>query len=59
MATYAVSAVMFNHVISAFEAVWTSTRQTGKKEEVKTSVNLNYGKHARYGLSGITFSIRF
>ena len=58
MATYAVSAVMFNHVISAFEAVWTSTRQTGKKEEVKTSVNLIYDKHARYGLGGISFSVR-
>jgi len=58
MATYAVSTVMFNHIISGFEAVWTSARQTRKKEEVKTSVNLIYDKHARYGLGGISLSIR-
>ena len=59
MATYAASAIMFNHVISAFEAVWTATRQSRKNKPIETSANLIYDKHAQYGIGGISFSVRF
>ena len=56
LATYAVSAVMFNHVISAFEAVWTSTRNP-KIQSFDTSTRLLYNKNSKYGIGGISFSI--
>ena len=59
MATYAASAIMFNHVISALEAVWTSTRQSRKNKSVETSAKLIYDKHAQYGIGGISFSVIF
>ena len=59
MATYAASAIMFNHVISAFEAVWTATRQSRKNKPIETSAKLIYDKHAQYGIGGISFSVRF
>ena len=59
MATYAVSAVMFNHIISAFEAVWSSTRQSIGTPMVDTSVKLIYDKHSQFGIGGVSFSVRF
>ena len=59
MATYAVSAVMFNHIISAFEAVWSSTRQSIRTPMVDTSVKLIYDKHSQFGIGGVSFSVRF
>lgn len=59
MATYAVSAVMFNHILSAFEAVWTSTRKTRETKPIDTSVKLIYDKYAQYGVGGVSFSINF
>ena len=58
MAKYAVSAVMFNHVISALEAVWsTQIRNRPKKErKVQTNVGLLYNQHAKYGVGGIAVS---
>ena len=59
MATYSVSAVMFNHIISAFEAVWSSTSQSRKNKTIETSAQLIYSKYANYGIGGISLSIRF
>jgi len=59
MATYSVSAVMFNHIFSAFEAVWSSTSQSRNNETIETSAKLIYNKYADYGIGGISFSIRF
>ena len=43
MANYAVTAIMFNHVISGIEAVITNQRQARKKaEQSKTEVGLYY-----------------
>ena len=58
MASYAVSAIMFNHILSAFEAVWTSTRRPGKTQPVESSMKLIYDKHARYGIGGLSFSVQ-
>ena len=61
MAKYAVSAVMFNHVISALEAVWaTQIRNRPKKEQkVQTNVGLLYDQHATYGVGGIAVSLHW
>ena len=61
MAKYAVSAVMFNHVISALEAVWsTQIRNRPKKEQkVQTNVGLLYDQHAKYGVGGIAVSLQW
>ena len=61
MAKYAVSAVMFNHVISALESVWsTQVRNRPKKEQnVQTKVGLLYDQHANYGVGGIAVSLHW
>jgi|TARA_B100000959_G_scaffold584_1_gene588 antitoxin component YwqK of YwqJK toxin-antitoxin module len=57
MATYAVSAVMFNHVISALEAVWTSQSNARKKKTYDTSIGLFYNKNTQYGIGGLSVAI--
>ena len=61
MAKYAVSAVMFTHVISALEAVWsTQIRNRPKKEQkVQTNVGLLYDQNAKYGVGGIAVSLHW
>jgi len=61
IAKFAVSAVMFNHVISALEAVWsTQIRNRPKKEQkVQTNVGLLYDQHAKYGVGGIAVSLHW
>lgn len=56
MASYAVSAVLFNHVVSALEAVWTAGRNNEKKK-LDTSLGLMYNKSAPYGIGGVSFSM--
>ncbi|NQT96730.1 MAG: hypothetical protein HQ562_03210 [Candidatus Marinimicrobia bacterium] len=58
IAGYAVTAVMFNHVISAIEAVYSSQSQA-RKRNTDTSVGLIYDRNARYGVGGLAFSMRF
>jgi len=61
MAKYAVSAVMFNHVISALEAVWSTQirNRTKKERKVQTNVGLIYNQHAKYGVGGIAVSLHW
>lgn len=59
IAGYAVTAVMFNHVISAVEAVYSSQAQARKRNTIDTSVGLIYDRNARYGVGGLAFSMRF
>jgi len=61
MAKYAVSAIMFNHVISALESVWsTQIKNRPKKEQkVKTNLGLLYDQHAKYGVGGIAVSLHW
>ncbi|MBC8402724.1 MAG: hypothetical protein H8E14_14655 [Candidatus Marinimicrobia bacterium] len=58
IAGYAVTAVMFNHVISAIEAVYSSQAEA-RKRKTDTSVGLIYDRSARYGVGGLAFSMRF
>ena len=57
MATYAVSAVMFNHVISALEAVWTTQSNARHEKTYDTSIGLYYNKNTKYGIGGLSFAI--
>jgi hypothetical protein len=61
MAKYAVSAVMFNHVISALEAVWSTQirNRTKKERKVQTNVGLLYNQHAKFGVGGIAVSLHW
>ena len=61
IAKFAVSAIMFNHVISAMEAVWSSqTRNRPKKEKkVQTNLGLLYNQHSKYGVGGIAVSLHW
>ena len=60
MANYAVTAIMFNHVISGIEAVITNQRQARKKaEQSKTDVGLYFDPHSKYGIGGIALSYKW
>jgi hypothetical protein len=60
LANYAVSAVMFNHVISGIEAVLTNQRKArSKAEQSKTDVGLYYDPRNKYGIGGISVSYKW
>ena len=60
MANYAVTAIMFNHVISGIEAVLTNQRNArSKAEQSKTDVGLYYDPRNKYGIGGITVSYKW
>ena len=60
MANYAVTAIMFNHVISGIEAVLTNQRNARRKaEQSKTDVGLYYDPRNKYGIGGITVSYKW
>lgn len=56
-AGYAVSAIMFNHVISALEAAWETRKQSHKQKKVETSLGLLYSPYSRFGVGGIRLSL--
>ncbi|NOZ75005.1 MAG: hypothetical protein GXO90_06440 [FCB group bacterium] len=58
MAKFAVSAIMFNHVASAFEALWSSNRNSiERRNKVKPTMGLIYDRKAPYGIGGIAFAL--
>lgn len=60
MANYAVTAVMFNHIISGLEAVLTNQRQARKKaQQSKTDVGLYFDPKTKYGIGGISVSYKW
>ena len=60
LANYAVSAVMFNHVISGIEAVLTNQRKArSKAEQSKTDLGLYYDPRNKYGIGGISVSYKW
>jgi len=59
MAKYAVSALMFNHVFSALDAVWSAQKKGRKGKPVDTNVGLIYDRKARYGIGGIALVVRW
>ena len=59
MAKFAISAMMFNHVISAMDAVWSTQNgnRPKKSKEVKTDIGLLYDKYSKYGVGGVSISL--
>jgi hypothetical protein len=59
MAKFAISAMMFNHVVSAMDAVWSTQNRNipSKPKEVKTDIGLLYDKYSKYGIGGLSISL--
>ncbi len=57
LANFAVSAIMFNHVASAFEALWSSNRKSQKQAKVQPTMGLIYDPKSRYGIGGIALAL--
>ncbi len=58
-AGFTVSAIMFNHVVSAIEAVWSSQSAAREAARERTEVGLLYNRNARYGIGGISLAVHF
>ena len=58
VASYAVSAIMFNHLISAIDAFRETNRRWGSPE-IETSVGLFFSPVARRGVGGIALAVRW
>ncbi len=58
-AGYAVSAIMFNHVISAIDAVWETRRRTLRSSKVEASIKPTFSRNSKYGIGGISLSLRW
>ncbi len=58
---YAISAIMFNHVISGLEAVWSSaqSRKEPDKKEYESDIGLLYNKETSSGIGGIYLSVKW
>ncbi len=60
MANYAITAIMFNHVISAIDAVFIANRnKSDKARKMKTDVGLLYDHRNRYGIGGVSLTVQF
>lgn len=59
MAKYAVSAIMFNHVFSALDAIWSSQKKSRKEKSVDTNVGLIYDRKSPYGVGGVALVVRW
>ena len=59
-AKYSVTALMFNHVISGLDAVWSPQRKTlREKDETETEVSLIFNPYNISGIGGISLSLYF
>lgn len=59
---YAISAIMFNHVISGLEAVWSSSRgknEVPEKEKMQSDIGLLYNRESPTGIGGIYVSVKW
>jgi len=61
-AKYSVSVLMFNHVVSGLEAVWSSQRKSRVKTQsskIETDVSLLYNPNNAFGIGGVSFTFGF
>ena len=62
-AKYSITALMFNHVISGIETVWSNQRKNAKQNEdnarVDTNFSLTYNPRNSLGVGGVKFSVFF
>lgn len=62
MVKYSITTLLFNHVLSGFEAVLTSQKQSRKNqrvEEIETDISLLYNPLNTAGIGGISLTINF
>jgi len=58
IAGYATTVIMFNHVLSAIEAVY-SAQSNARKRSTDANVGLLFDRRSNYGIGGIEISVRF
>ncbi|MFQ6607067.1 MAG: hypothetical protein ACE5EE_00875 [Fidelibacterota bacterium] len=59
LASYAISTVMFNHIISAIDAVWETRRRSQPTGKVETSIYPSFSTNSKYGIGGISLSLQW
>jgi hypothetical protein len=58
-AGYAVSAVMFNHIISAVDAVWETRRRSMRPDKIEASLKPTFSPSSKFGIGGFSLSLRW
>ena len=62
-AKYSITVLMFNHVISGIETVWSSQKKAIRKKDERamldSNINLVYDPESPIGVGGIKFSVNF
>ena len=62
LAKYSLTTLLFNHVISGLEAVWTSqkvARENNNVEAIETDLSLIYNPINPGGIGGLSLTINF
>jgi hypothetical protein len=59
IAKYSVTVIMFNHVFSGIESVWSNQKKARSNNEIDTDLSLIYNPTNRSGIGGLSFTITF
>jgi hypothetical protein len=59
LAAYSVSAIMFNHIISAVDAVWETRRRSTRPDKVEASLKPTFSPSSKFGIGGFSLSLRW
>ena len=59
MAKYCITVIMFNHVFSGIESVWSNQKKARSNNEIDTDLSLIYDPNNRTGIGGLSFTITF
>jgi hypothetical protein len=59
LAAYSVSAIMFNHIISAVDAVWETRRRSMRPDKVEASLKPTFSSSSKFGIGGFSLSLRW
>ena len=59
MAKYCITVIMFNHVFSGIESVWSNQKRARSNNEIDTDLSLIYNPTNRTGIGGLSFTITF
>jgi len=59
LAAYSVSAIMFNHIISAVDAVWETRRRSMRPDKVEASLKPTFSPSSKFGIGGFSLSLRW
>ena len=59
MAKYSITVIMFNHVFSGIESVWSNQKNARSNNEIDTDLSLIYSPTNRTGIGGLSLTITF